>query len=115
MNKKQLTDLRVKLYKATPLKLKLVDTLISTIQSCFGDKIETTSITLKKQVLKIDKLYVRQIEIDKELIGGVLIHWFPDFSISTKTDPYCSAYMLKHTEIAKIMNFVSKIANCYNK
>ena len=108
MNQEQLKQTRVQLYKATPLKLQLVDELTSKIKKCFGNKIETTSIGLDVEKLKM-------IEIDPQRIGGVLVHWYPKPKVSTQQDPYCSAYILKPCEIRKIIYHIDKIHEYYAK
>ena len=115
MNQEQLKQTRVQLYKATPLKLQLVDELTSKIKKCFGNKIEITSIGLDVEKLKMEGLSVKMIEIDPQKIGGVLVHWYPKPKISTQQDPYCSAYILKPCEIRKIMYHIDKIHEYYAK
>ena len=115
MNQEQLKQTRVQLYKATPLKLQLVDELTSKIKKCFGNKIETTSIKFDTEKLKMEGLSVKMIEIDPQKIGGVLVHWYPKPKISTQQDPYCSAYILKPCEIRKIMYHIDKIHEYYAK
>ena len=113
MNTTDLKIVRIQLYKASPLKLQHVDELISLIKGCFGDKIETTCIRYDDSHLKLGELTVQFLEIDKDEIGGVLVHWYPNPKISTNKDPYCSAYMLSVSEIRKIINDVKKIHNFY--
>ena len=115
MNQEQLKQTRAQLYKATHLKLQLVDELTSKIKKCFGNKIEITSIGLDVEKLKMEGLSVKMIEIDPQKIGGVLVHWYPKPKISTQQDPYCSAYILKPCEIRKIMYHIDKIHEYYAK
>ena len=117
MNQQQLKQTRVQLYKATPLKLQLVDELISLIKGCFGGKVETNEIQFDSGNFKLtdkSELSVNMIELDPQEIGGVLIHWYPNFYISTKNDPYCSVYMLSIREIRKIIHRVKNIQEYYN-
>ena len=109
----ELNETRKKLYKATPLKLQLVDELASLIKGCFGDKVETTGIQFDDSHLRLAHLTVKMIEIDPQELGGVLVHWYPNFDISTKNDPYCSAYMLRPHEIRKIIHHVKHIHEYY--
>ena len=115
MNKIDLKRVRIQLYKASPLKLQLVDELISLIKGCFGDKIETTCIRYDDSHLKLGKLTVQFLEIDKAEIGGVLVHWYPRYDISTRNDPYCSAYMLSVSEIRKLIKDLKRIHEYYQK
>lgn len=105
----KLKTLRVKLYKATPLKLDLVDQLISTIKNCFHG-VETNEIRFDS-TFKVDGLYLKSLNIDE--ISGVLVHWEPDFKISTQSDPYCSAYILKPKEIRRLIDKVKAIKDYY--
>jgi hypothetical protein len=104
---------RIKLYKATPLRLILVEELISLIKNCFGNHIETNGIRFDTSHLRLGGLTVKMLEIDPQELGGVLVHWYPNFNISTQNDPYCSAYMLKPHEIRKIIHHINKIHEYY--
>ena len=115
MNQTDLKRVRIQLYKATPLKLQLVEELISLIKGCFGDKVYTTGIRYDDSHLKLGKLTVQFLEIDKAEIGGVLVHWYPRYDLSTHNDPYCSVYMLSVSEIRKIINDIKKIHDYYQK
>lgn len=106
----KLKALRVKLYKATPLKLDLVDELISTIKNCFHG-VETNGIRFDS-TFKLGDNYVKLLELDE--LSGVLVHWEPDFGISTQSDPYCSAYILEPREIRRIIKKITEVKNYYN-
>ena len=111
MTKEQLKQTRVQLYKATPLKLQLVDELIETFKAIPNRfEVEMTSITfVDKKLILNDNMAVKTIEIDPQEIGAILVHWFPNFNISTQSDPYCSIYMLSVNEIKKIHRRLKKI------
>ena len=113
MTKEELTELRVKLYKAKPSKLQLVDELISLIKGCFGDKVETNGIRFDSRNFKLGKLSVKMIELDPQEFGGVLVHWYPKLGISVRYDPYCSVYMLSLREIRKIIERINKVHEYY--
>jgi hypothetical protein len=113
MTKEELTELRVKLYKAKPSKLQLVDELISLIKGCFGDKVETNGIRFDSGNFKLGELSVNMIELDPQEIGGVLVHWYPKLDISIRYDPYCSVYMLSLREIKKIIERIKRIHEYY--
>jgi hypothetical protein len=114
MTKQELTELRVQLYKPTPLKLKLVDELISEIKSCFGDKVETHTIEFKHHFFKLGGMWVKSVQTEENGIGGVLVHWEPNHRISTKIDPFCSAYILTTQEIQKTLRTIKSIKE-FNK
>lgn len=106
MNKQELIQIREQLYKATPLKLQLVDELISLIKGCFGNYIKVNGIRFDNRHFQLEGLTVKMIEIDPQEIGGVLIHWYPNFNISTQRDPFCSAYVLHTNSIKKLISYL---------
>lgn len=93
----------MQVYHATPEKIALVNKLSRLIKDC------SSGIEFGANHLQVGELSVRMIEIDPHKIGGVLVHWFPDFNISTRNDPYCSAYMLECDEINDIINEVASV------
>ena len=105
MTEQQIKEMRAKLYKATPLKMQLVDELISVIKNCFHG-VETNGIRFDS-TFKVGGLYLKSLDLDE--ISGVLIHWEPDFKISTQSDPYCSAYILKPREIRRIIKKITEV------
>lgn len=110
----KLKALRVKLYKATPLKLDLVDQLINAIKHSMTrfEGVEVDSITFKPSTFKLGGLYLKSLNLDE--ISGVLVHWYPNFRISTQSDPYCSAYILTPREIRRIIKKVTEVKEYYN-
>jgi hypothetical protein len=103
---------RIQLYKATPLKLQLVDELASLIKNCFPN-VETNGIRFDDSHLRLEGLTVKMLEIDPQEIGGVLIHWYPKFDISNTSDPFCSAYMLTINELKKLIKTLQNVKNSY--
>lgn len=113
MNTTELNNTRVQLYKATPLKLQLVEKVKNTLTHVFPQNgVETNGVRLDSNQLKIGELYVQMIEVDPQEIGSILVHWQPNYNISTKSDPYCSIYILTEKEIKDIWRFLKKI-QCY--
>ena len=113
MTNQELTNLRVQLYKPTPLRLKLVDELISEIKSCFGDKVVTTTIEFKRHVLKLGGIWVKSVQTEENGIGGVLVHWEANPRISTTTDPFCSAYVLSTNEVKSLLQYIKMVKAIY--
>ena len=95
METKDLNEQRRLLYKVGPFKLRLVDKLAEIIKAKGGNEL--------KLKLKFGSLAAKYIEIDPMKIGGVLVHWEPDYTISTKSDPFCSAYMLDSIDIDELI------------
>lgn len=110
MTEKKLRETRVKLYKATPLKLDLVDELISAIKNCFHG-VETNSIRFDS-TFKVGGLYLKSLNLDE--ISGVLVHWEPDRKVSRQYDPYCSAYILTPRELRRIIKKITEVKEYYN-
>ena len=100
---RNIEELRKILYKLTPTRKKLADELAMKLKHCLGDNIEVTDISFKENYLKLGELSVKKIETDPQILGNVLIHWFPNYNISAQKDPYCSVYALTEKEIRKII------------
>ena len=98
----KLKAIRVKLYKATPLKLDLVDELISAIKNCFQG-VETNGIRFDS-TFKVGDNYVKLLELDE--LSGVLVYW--------DSDHYCSAYILEPREIRRIIKKITEVKEYYN-
>lgn len=114
MTEKELKEIRVQLYKATPLRLQLVDELIDAIKHCFSG-VETNDIHFRNTKLVLGGISVRKIAIDPQELGRVLIHWYPNFNVSNQQDPYCSAYILTPKEIRKIIKTLQDVNNYYKE
>lgn len=110
-----LNEQRRLVYKATPTKLKLVDELINILKTT-AQHVELTSLSFEKDFLTLkDNLSVRQVEIDPQEIGAVLIHWYPKFDVSTTSDPFCSAYVLTPKELRKIIKTLQDVKVFHKK
>ena len=57
--------------------------------------------------LKIGDLIVKRV-VREENHCGVEIHWYPDYTRSTKSDPFCSAFILTQSELSTIYREVEK-------
>ncbi len=113
MTKQELTQTRVQLYKATPLKLQLVEELANAIKHC-SNGVETNGIDFRDTKLKLNGISVRLLEIDPQELGNVLVHWYPKFDTSTTSDPFCSAYILTPKELRKLIKTITNIKDFYN-
>jgi hypothetical protein len=109
----ELMEQRKILYKVSSLKFKLVEELVEAIKHCFGDRIEVNGIRFDSNFMKIDDLFVKRIEVIPHDIAHVMIHWYPNYNISTRNDPYCSVYMLTEEEIKSLMEKVKAIKDYY--
>ena len=102
MDKKELSFIRRALYHPSPNKIKLVDSLAECMKN-YAKGVSITDISFEKGTLMLDELYVKSIEIDPHEVGGVLVHWYPDYKVSTRSDPFCSAYVLNLAELRKLI------------
>ena len=113
MTKEQLMNLRAQLYKPTPLRIKLVDELISEIKSCFGEKVVTDTIEFKHHAVKLGGIWVKSVQTEENGIGGVLVRWEANPRISTTTDPFCSVYILSTNEVKSLLQYIKMIKATY--
>ncbi len=102
MDKKELSFIRSALYHPSANKIKLVDSLVECMKN-YAKGVSITDISFKEGAIRLGGLSVKSIEIDPHEIGGVLVHWYPDYKVSTKSDPFCSAYVLSLAELRKLI------------
>ncbi len=107
-NRIELKKARLQLYKPSPTMFQLVAKLAGLIRNCHGNT-QVNGLRFDSNSFKVGELYVRMIEVKPNDIAHVLIHWYPNFYISTKNDPFCSAYMLEQWEIELIINKLKNI------
>lgn len=72
------------------------------------EKHDVNSVHIDDSSLKIDELSVRMIEIEHSH-SALLIHWEPNPTISTTSDPFCSAFILTYEELNTIHSKLSKV------
>ena len=92
---------RMMLYGCSEEQLKLGNELLNLLK----EMPLTNGIRFDSTVM-IGDLICKSIEIDEGEISGVLVHWKPDYNISTKSDPFCSVYILEPNEIKTLINIV---------
>lgn len=93
------------LYGASEEQYQLANRLLSLMKSKGLDEI---TFTEDRPQLK-DGLICKSLEIDKQSISGVLVHWEPIYRVSTKSDPFCSIYILSTEEIQQLINRVKAV------
>ena len=96
------------LYKPTPKVEGLVLKLCDLFDKPLPNGVTITSLTFKEGSLKIGNLSVKEL-IRGGQHCGVEVHWYPDFTLSTKTDPFCSAFILTYEELNTIYSKLSKV------
>jgi hypothetical protein len=102
------------LYKPTPKVEGLVLKLCDLFDKPLPNGVTITSLTFKEGSLKIGNLSVKEL-IRGGQHCGIEVHWYPNFNVSTKNDPYCSAYILHNHEIRKLIHHVNHIHDYYEK
>lgn len=67
-----------------------------------------TSLTFKEGALTLGGSKVKEV-IRGGQHCGIEVHWYPDFTLSTNTDPFCSAFMLHNNSLEKLYREVEKV------
>lgn len=96
------------LYKPSPKVEGLVLKLCDLFDKPLPNGVTITSLTLPKGALKIGGLSVKEL-IRGGQHCGIEVHWYPDFTKSTKTDPFCSAFILRYNSLEKLYREVEKV------
>lgn len=96
------------LYKPTPKVEGLVLKLCDLFDKPLPNGVTITSLTFKEGSLKIGNLSVKEL-IRSGQHCGVEVHWYPDFTLSTKTDPFCSAFILRYNSLEKLYREAEKV------
>ena len=92
------------LYRPTRTQEKLVTQIALTMQA--GNVKE---LVFPKN-LELAGLKVKSVELEKSH-SCVLVHWHPDHNVSTKSDPFCSAYILQDDELKTLLDAVKHELN----
>jgi len=96
------------LYKPTPKVETLVLKLCDLFDKPLPNGVTITSLTFKKGALTLGGLSVKEL-IRGGQHCGIEVHWYPDSTLSTKTDPFCSAFILRYNSLEKLYREVEKV------
>jgi hypothetical protein len=96
------------LYRPTPKVEGLVLKLCDLFDKPLPNGVTITSLTFKKDTLKVGGLSVKEL-IRGGQHCGIEVHWYPDFRLSTNTDPFCSAFILRYNSLEKLYREVEKV------
>ena len=107
MRKEHLEIARI-LYKPTPKVEVLVLKLCDLFDKPLPNGVTITSLTFKKGAITLGDLSVKEL-IRGGQHCGIEVHWYPDFTKSTKTDPFCSAFILRYNSLEKLYREVEKV------
>ncbi len=95
------------LYKPTPKVEGLVLKLCDLFDKPLPNGVTITSLTFKEGALKVGGLPVKEL-IRGGQHCGIEVHWYPNFNISSTTDPFCSAFILRYNSLEKLYREVEK-------
>lgn len=98
------------LYRPSTLVKGIVKDIICELKSkgySYGDVIKIDGVGCK-----VSKINIRSIELEDSHCQ-LLIHWVPNFHISTLHDPMCSAFILRYNSLKKLLRYVKN--NIENK
>ena len=107
MRKEHLEMARI-LYKPTPKVEGLVLQLCDLFDKPLPNGVTITSLTFKEGALTLGGSKVKEV-IRGGQHCGVEVHWYPNFNVSTKTDPFCSAFILQYNSLEKLYREVEKV------
>ena len=107
MRKEHLEMARI-LYKPTPKVEGLVLQLCDLFDKPLPNGVTITSLTFKEGALTLGGSKVKEV-IRGGQHCGVEVHWYPNFNVSTKTDPFCSAFILRYNSLEKLYREVEKV------
>lgn len=96
------------LYHPTPKVEALVLKLCDLFDKPLPNGVTINGLRFDSCKLKVCGLIVKSIVREKTHCG-VLIHWYPNFTISTTTDPFCSAFILRYNSLQKLYREIEKI------
>ena len=96
------------LYKPTPKVEALVLKLCNLFDEPLSNGETITSISFDEKVLKISGLFVKKL-IRGGQHRGIEVHWYPNHNISTQSDPFCSAFILRYNSLEKLYRETIKI------
>ena len=106
--KKEHLEIARALYKPSPKVEALVLKLCDLFDKPLPNGVTVTTLTFKEGALTLSGLKVKEL-IRGGQHCGVEVHWYQDFTKSTKTDPFCSAFMLRYNSIEKLYREVEKV------
>lgn len=95
------------LYKPTEKVERLVLKLCDLFDEPMPNGVTITSIEFKEGALKVGNLSVRELVRGGQHCG-VEVHWYRDHKLTTKSDPFCSAFILKYNSLQKLYREVDK-------
>ena len=106
--RKEHLEIAKALYKPSPKVEGLVLKLCDVFDKPLPNGVTITSLTFKEGALKIGGLSVKEL-IRGGQHCGVEVHWYPDFTKSNKTDPFCSAFILRYNYLEKLYRDVEMV------
>ena len=96
------------LYKPSPKVEGLVLKLCDLFDKPLPNGVTITSLKFKEGALTLGGSKVKEV-IRGGQHCGIEVHWYPDFTLSTNTDPFCSAFILRYNSLEKLYREVEKV------
>ncbi len=96
------------LYKPTPKAEGLVLRLCGLFDTPLPNGVSITSLSFKEGSLIIGGLSVKElVRCDNHCC--IEVHWYPNLSVSTEDDPFCSVFALRYKSLEKLCREVEKV------
>lgn len=105
--RKEHLDIARALYHPTEEVESLVLKMIDLFDKPLSNGVVVNGLRFDDSHLKIGDLTVQWVCRVKNHCG-IEIHWYPNYKISTKNDPFCSAFVLTESELSTIYREVKK-------
>lgn len=106
MTKKEEKNLELikKIYKPSKLQMRWVNFIKKLLEQ------KGVNVSYAEKSIKISGLYLKGVYLE-DTHSQVRVEWFPDYTISTNSNPFCSAYMLNVRELRLLYNVLEKTLN----
>lgn len=105
--KQEYLDIARVLYKPTPKVEEVVLMLCDLFDTPLANGVTVDSLTFNKGALRLCGLSVKKIVRGGQHCG-IEVHWYPNYSISSTKDPFCSAFVLRYNSLLKLYKKVKK-------
>jgi len=95
------------LYHPTKEAEALVLKMIDLFDTPLSNGVVINDLHFDDSHIYVGELIVKSINRARDHCG-IEIHWYPDYTRSTKSDPFCSAFILTQSELLIIYREVEK-------
>lgn len=102
------------LYKPSKKQEALVTAITDLFDKPLPNGVVVTELEFEKKFLNFNDLSVRKVEREHSH-SAILVHWYPNHNVSTKNDPFCSAFILEPNELSKLYNVIAETFKTLSK